>query len=87
MVYFDVIEGGRVEEVFVENGVMVSKGQDIMCLFNLELEFNVLNQEVQIVNQINDIWQMSIFMDQQSFSFKDQVFDVCFCLDLIEKCN
>ena len=86
-VYLDAIEGGRVEEVFVENGAMVRKGQDIMRLSNLDLELNVLNQEAQIVNQINDIRQTSILMDQQSLTLKDQALDVRFRLDLIEKRN
>ena len=41
-VYLDAIEGGRVEEVFVENGSMVKKGQQILRLSNLELQLNVL---------------------------------------------
>ncbi|MEL6656474.1 MAG: efflux RND transporter periplasmic adaptor subunit [Bacteroidota bacterium] len=86
-VYLDAIEGGRVEQVFVENGAMVEKGQEIMRLSNLDLELNVLNQEAQIVNQINDIRQTSILMDQQSLSLKDQALDVRFRLDLIEKRN
>lgn len=86
-VYLDAIEGGRVEEVFVENGSMVKKGQDILRLSNLELQLNVLNQEAQIVNQINDIRQTSILMDQQSLSLKDQALDVQFRMDLISKRN
>lgn len=86
-VYLDAIEGGRVEEVFVENGSMVKKGQDILRLSNLELQLNVLNQEAQIVNQINDIRQTSILMDQQSLSLKDQALDVQFRMDLIAKRN
>lgn len=84
-VYLDAIEGGRVENVLVENGTMVRKGQEIMRLSNLDLELNVLNQEAQIVNQINDIRQTSIMMDQQSLSLKDQALDVQFRMDLIEK--
>lgn len=86
-VYLDAIEGGRVEEVFVENGSMVKKGQQILRLSNLELQLNVLNQEAQIVNQINDIRQTSILMDQQSLSLKDQALDVQFRMDLIAKRN
>ncbi|MEM1216639.1 MAG: HlyD family efflux transporter periplasmic adaptor subunit [Bacteroidota bacterium] len=86
-VYLDAIEGGRVEEVFVENGAMVQKGQQIMRLSNVDLELNVLNQEAQIVNQINDIRQTSILMDQQSLSLKEQALDVRFRLDLMEKRN
>jgi HlyD family secretion protein len=86
-VYLDAVEGGRVEEVFVENGATVRKGDPIMRLSNLDLELSVLNQEAQIVNQINDIRQTSILMDQQSLNLKDQALDVLFRLDLIHKRN
>lgn len=84
-VYLDAIEGGRVDEVFVENGSMVSKGQQIMRLSNLDLELNVLNQEAQIVNQINDIRQTSILMEQQSLNLKEQALDVVYRIDQLEK--
>ncbi len=84
-VYLDAIEGGRVDAVYVENGAMVSAGQEIMRLSNLDLELNVLNQEAQIVNQINDIRQTSILMEQQSLTLKEQSLDVIYRLDQLEK--
>lgn len=84
-VYLDAVEGGRVEAVFIENGAMVSKGEEIMRLSNLDLELNVLNQEAQIVNQINDIRQTSILMDQQSLNLKEQALDVRYQLDQLDK--
>lgn len=84
-VYLDAIESGRVEEVMLENGAMVEKGQEIMRLSNLDLQLNVLNQEAQVVNQINDIRQTSILMDQQSLNLKELALDIQFRIDLFEK--
>lgn len=84
-VYLDAIESGRVEEVMLENGAMVQKGQEIMRLSNLDLQLNVLNQEAQVVNQINDIRQTSILMDQQSLNLKELALDIRFRIDLFEK--
>ncbi len=84
-VYLDAIESGRVEEVMLENGAMVVKGQEIMRLSNLDLQLNVLNQEAQVVNQINDIRQTSILMDQQSLNLKELALDIRFRIDLFEK--
>lgn len=84
-VYLDAIESGRVEEVMLENGAMVEKGQEIMRLSNLDLQLNVLNQEAQVVNQINDIRQTSILMDQQSLNLKELALDIRFRIDLFEK--
>lgn len=84
-VYLDAIESGRVEEIFVENGAMVSEGQELMRLSNLELQLNVLNQEAQIITQINTIRNTSILMDQQSLSIKEQALDVAYRIDQLEK--
>jgi len=84
-VYLDAIESGRVEEVMLENGTMVEKGQEIMRLSNLDLQLNVLNQEAQVVNQINDIRQTSILMDQQSLNLKELALDIQYRIDLFEK--
>lgn len=84
-VYLDAIESGRVEDVMLENGTMVEKGQEIMRLSNLDLQLNVLNQEAQVVNQINDIRQTSILMDQQSLNLKELALDIQYRIDLFEK--
>ncbi|MCB0584608.1 MAG: HlyD family efflux transporter periplasmic adaptor subunit [Phaeodactylibacter sp.] len=86
-VYLDAIESGRVEEIYIENGAMVSEGQELMRLSNLELQLNVLNQEAQIITQINTIRNTSILMDQQSLSIKEQALDVEYRIDLLEKRN
>ena len=84
-VYLDAVESGRIEEIFTEDGVMISKGTPIMRLSNLDLELNVLNQEAQIINQINTIRNQSILMEQQSLRLKEQALDVEFQLDLFDK--
>lgn len=84
-VYLDAIEGGRVEEVYIENGTMLEKGQPILRLTNTDLELNVLNQEAQIVTQINNIRQTSILMDQQSLNLKEQALDVQYRIDQLDK--
>lgn len=84
-VYLDAIEGGRVEEVFLENGTMVEKGQQILRLSNSDLELNVLNQEAQIVTQVNNIRQTSILMDQQSLNYKELALDVQYRIDQLDK--
>lgn len=84
-VYLDAIEGGRVEEVFLENGAMVEAGQEILRLSNSDLELSVLNQEAQIVTQVNNIRQTSILMDQQSLNYREQALDVQYRIDQLEK--
>ena len=43
-IYLDAIEGGRVEEKFVEDGAIMKKGQPILRLSNTDLELSLINQ-------------------------------------------
>ena len=47
-IYLDAIEGGRVEEKFVEDGAFVKKGQTILRLSNTDLELSLANQETAV---------------------------------------
>lgn len=47
-IYLDAIEGGRVEEKFVDDGAMVAKGQPILRLSNTDLELSLANQETAV---------------------------------------
>jgi HlyD family secretion protein len=51
----NVIEGGAVQEIFVENGDQVTIGTPIARLYNPNTEFNYLAQETGIIEQINQL--------------------------------
>lgn len=84
-VFIDAIEGGRVEEKFVEDGALMKKGQSILRLSNPDLQLNYLNQEANTVAQINQIRNTSLLMEQQSLNLREQALDVEFQIDLFSK--
>ncbi|MEL7121534.1 MAG: efflux RND transporter periplasmic adaptor subunit [Bacteroidota bacterium] len=86
-VYIDAIESGKIEEIFVEDGLMITKGESIMRLSNTDLQLEVLNQEAQIIDQINTIRYQTIVQEQQSLSIREQALDVEFQIDLMSKRN
>ena len=47
-IYLDAIEGGRVEEKYVEDGASLKKGDPIIRLSNTDLELNLANQETAV---------------------------------------
>lgn len=51
----NVIEGGAVQQIFSENGVMVKKGQPLAKLYNPNTELSYLTQETAIIEQINNL--------------------------------
>jgi HlyD family secretion protein len=72
-IYLDALEGGRVEEKFVEDGAILKKNQPILRLSNSDLELSLANQETsvfqtlaQMQNTKNNAEQNSIVRQQQS---------------------
>lgn len=73
-IYLDALEGGRVEEKFIEDGSIMEKGQPIMRLSNTDLELSLANQETavfqvltQMQNTKNNAVQNSIMqLNQQA---------------------
>ncbi len=54
-IYLDAIEGGRVEEKFVEDGAVMKKGDPILRLSNTDLELSLVNQETSVYNLLTQM--------------------------------
>lgn len=54
-IYLDAIEGGRVEEKFVEDGAVMKKGEPILRLSNTDLELSLVNQETSVYNLLTQM--------------------------------
>ena len=54
-IYLDALEGGRVEEKFVEDGTLMKKGEPILRLSNTDLELSLVNQETQVYNLLTQM--------------------------------
>lgn len=54
-IYLDVLEGGRVEEKFVEDGAIMKKGDPILRLGNTDLELSLASQETQVYNVLTQM--------------------------------
>jgi len=49
-IYLDALEGGRVEEIFVEDGAIIKQNEPILRLSNTDLELSLVNQETSVYN-------------------------------------
>ncbi|RXJ51329.1 efflux RND transporter periplasmic adaptor subunit [Gelidibacter gilvus] len=54
-IYLDAMEGGRVEEKYVEDGAVLKKGDPILRLSNTDLELSLINQETQVYNLLTQM--------------------------------
>ncbi|MCJ8155031.1 HlyD family efflux transporter periplasmic adaptor subunit [Chryseobacterium sp. SSA4.19] len=64
----NVLEGGAVKEVFAEDGQMLMKGQPIARVYNPNTEFNYLNQETGIMQQISQMRSSLLELKNQEFN-------------------
>jgi len=54
-IYLDAIEGGRVEEIFVEDGAIMKQNEPILRLSNTDLELSLVNQETAVYNLLTQM--------------------------------
>ena len=54
-IYLDALEGGRVEEKYVEDGAVMKKGEPILRLSNTDLELSLINQETSVYNLLTQM--------------------------------
>jgi HlyD family secretion protein len=63
-VFLDAVEGGRVEQVLVEDGAMVQQGQLLAVLSNADLQLNVLARQTEVIQQINSMRSQELALNQ-----------------------
>ena len=54
-IYLDALEGGRVEEKYVDDGTIMKKGQPILRLSNTNLELQLVSQQTGVYNNITQM--------------------------------
>lgn len=64
----NIIEGGAVQEIFAENGDMVTKGQPLVRLYNPNTELNYMQQETAIIEQINNLNKAKLDLRNQELN-------------------
>jgi len=63
-VYLDAVEGGRVEEMAVEDGAQVTKGQLLAVLSNAELQLSTLEKQAEVEQQLNNMRSQELALTQ-----------------------
>jgi len=69
-IYLDAIEGGRVEEILIDEGNMVKKGDIILRLSNTNLILEISNNEAGVLRSINDMENTKINLELQRINRK-----------------
>ncbi|MBN2612569.1 MAG: efflux RND transporter periplasmic adaptor subunit [Bacteroidales bacterium] len=75
-IFLDAIEGGRVEEIIIEEGTMVKKGDVILKLSNTNLLLEISNNEATVARAINDLKAAKINLDNQRINNETRILDL-----------
>ena len=72
-IYLDAVEGGRVEEVFVEEGSKIEEGTPILRLSNANLQLNVMQREAELFREVNRLRETRVTMEQRRLAMRAEL--------------
>ncbi len=84
-IYLDVTVGGRVEEIYIEEGTMVNKGDIILKLSNDNLVLEISNNEAQVERAINDLESMRVNLQNQNINNKNRLISLYYDILQLER--
>lgn len=74
-IYLDAVEGGSVEERFIEEGAMVKKGDVILRLENRQLYQTILNSEAALAEKENYLRSTRISFESELIQSRRNILD------------
>ncbi len=75
-IYLDAVEGGRVEERYVDDGAIMKKDQPILRLSNTDLQLGLVTQETNVYNLLTQMQISKNAAQQNTVSKLNQMTDV-----------
>lgn len=66
--YLDAVEGGRIEDIYVEAGSMLKKGDNILRLTNTDLILTIMWREAELFQQSNNLRNTRLQLEQYRLS-------------------
>jgi HlyD family secretion protein len=83
--YLDIVEGGQVAEVFVEEGTVVKVGQPLVRLKSADLELEVITRETQLTDQLKQLSVAQLSFEQTRLGHERELIDIQFQLDQLSQ--
>ena len=84
-VYLDAVEGGRIEQVLVEDGAIVEVGDPIVVLSNTNLQLEVLGREAAVTEQLNFMRTIELQLEQNRLSHKRNLVEIDYQITRLER--
>jgi len=77
-IYLDAVEGGTVEQIYLEAGSFVNQGDPILKLANTKLLLDIMYREAELFQQSNNLRNTRLAMGQNALRIKGQLLDLEF---------
>ncbi len=84
-VYLDAVESGRVEEILIEEGTMVKKGDVILRLSNYNLLLDISGNEADVSRAVNDLKTARINLENQNLQTRSTILQLEYQLKKLER--
>lgn len=72
-VYIDAVQGGVVENIYVEDGAILKTGDPILKLKNANIELSYMDQETRMYDAINNLQNTKIALEQNKFYRQQEI--------------
>lgn len=84
-VYLDAVEGGRIEEIYVQEGSFVAQGQPLLRLSNNDLQLRLINVDAQRLEQVNGLRDTRFRMEQSALAVRQQLTEMDYHIQRLER--
>lgn len=84
-VFLDAIEGGRVENILVDDGTFVEMGQPILELSNTSLQLDVIAREAEVSEQLNNLRNTQLAIEQNRLSLKSDLIEIDYQISRLKR--
>lgn len=84
-VFLDIVEGGRVEKIYSEDGRMVQRGDTLLKLSNTTLQMDFMNRESQLFDLVNERSNSEVTMKQDLIRTLNSLAEIDYQLALAKR--
>lgn len=84
-VYIDAVQGGVVEQKYVEDGAMLHKGDTILKLLNTQMELMYMEQETRALAEINNFANSKLALEQNKYLRQKEIVQLQYSIDKMER--
>jgi HlyD family secretion protein len=66
-IYLDAVQGGTVEQIYVDDGADLNRGDTILKLLNIDMELRYMDQETRMYDAINNLQNSKVSLERSKY--------------------